>query len=124
MNYLTSSLKAALILAWLPLAFQPQATYLGKLNAELLPKRSFNQSIRFDPATEAEKSKLPTPLGAGDRAFSRNVKWPPGTGVPLSLMLVEPAQGAPYLYADTNLDGAVLDRRAGSISNLQSQPWP
>lgn len=124
MNYTSLSLKAVLILAGLSFAFQSPTTYVGQLDTELLPKRSFNQSIRFDPATEADKAKLPTPLNAGDRAFFRNVKWPPGTGTPLSLMLVEPAQGAPYLYADTNLDGAFSAAERVPFPTFKAKPGP
>ena len=124
MQYLTLSLKAMLALGWLPLAFQSPTTYSGKLNTELFPERSFNQSIRFDPASDADKSKLPTPLAAGDRAFFRNVKWPPGTGAPLALMLVEPAQGAPYLYADTNLDGKFSANERVPFPTFKANPGP
>src|SRR5215510_12262961 len=104
MERLTRSLKAMFVLVWLPLTFKSPITYIGKLNAELVPERSSDTSIHFAPATEPDLSKLATPLGADEKAFIRKVKWPPKTGALFTLLLVEPANGKPYLYADVNQD--------------------
>src|SRR5262245_19557864 len=79
--------------------------YQGQLNPKLLPNNNFAMSIRFDPAAETDKALLPVALSPGDKVFMRRIKWPPEIGKPLTMLLVEPAQGTSYLYADVDLDG-------------------
>jgi thiol-disulfide isomerase/thioredoxin len=106
MRYAAFCFLAALL--WFGVSFTPRsdADYVGKLNAELSPNDNFNMTVRFVLASDAERRRLPPPMAAGDQVFVKVLKWPPEVGQPLAMMLVEPVGGAPYLYADTNLDGA------------------
>src|SRR5262245_32796983 len=96
--------------------------YHGKLDAKLLPNNHFEMSIRFDPATEADKARLPAQVGPNDKVFYRRIKWPPETGKPLSMLLVEPEQGTPYLYADIDLDGKFSASERFAFPQFKANP--
>jgi thiol-disulfide isomerase/thioredoxin len=124
MKFCLIVLGVACVLIGSPLVLSQTAEFVGQLDKELIPRRSFNMSIRFDPATEADKSVLPTPPGAGERVFVRRVKWPPGSGAPWLLMLIEPTDGKPLLYADLNLDGKLFDAERFPFAAFEASSGP
>lgn len=103
---------------------QPRPDYSGKLNAGLLPNTRFDMSIRFDPASDADRGRLPVKAGPADKVFARKVKWPPEVGKPLAMLLVEPAQGSPYLYADVDLDGQFSAGERFAFPAFEQGPGP
>jgi len=92
-------------LGWLPAlcVAAPQVEHIGKLKPELSPSE-FVQAEEMLPATPEERVAIPVSLSAEDRVFARTTFV---TGEKsLKIALVEPALGDPYLFADTNLNGA------------------
>ncbi|HWW74077.1 MAG TPA: hypothetical protein VNZ44_01705, partial [Pyrinomonadaceae bacterium] len=103
---------------------QPRPVYSGRLNTELLPNTRFDMTIRFDPANDADRGRLPSKVGPADKVFAKRVKWPPEIGKPLAMLLVEPAQGSPYLYADVDLDGQFSAAERFAFPAFKENPGP
>lgn len=112
------------LLAARPPQQPPRPDYSGRLNTGLLPNNRFDMSIRFDPATDADRGRLPVKAGPSDKVFARRIKWPPDIGEPLAMLLVEPAQGSPYLYADIDLDGQFSAGERFAFPAFKQDPGP
>lgn len=85
----------------LPLCLQDE--HIGKLERVLAPGET-GQTEPMKPATAEERAALPVQLSAENKVFSGQTFLAKGKA--LKLMLVEPAQGTPYLFADVNMNGA------------------
>ena len=101
-------MRRALCLLLLSLALPASADPLeivSPLKAEPVPLTESNEPFRLERAPEGLAEQLPSRPEPGDRVFSGTlpVLYEPETNA--RIVLVEPAQGAPFLYADRNLDG-------------------
>src|SRR3712207_1458456 len=103
---------------------QPRPDYSGRLYAGLLPNTRFDMTIRFDPAADADRARLPVKAGSSDKVFARKVKWTPEIGKPLDMLLVEPVQGSPNLYADVDLDGQFSAGEGFAFPAFKKDPGP
>lgn len=85
------------------LCFAAALEHIGKLNPELVPSERA-QTEELIPATPAERLAIPVQLSAEDQVFAGKTFLTKKQD--LKLVLVEPAHGDPYLFADVNLNGA------------------
>jgi thiol-disulfide isomerase/thioredoxin len=96
--------------------------YVGKLEPELAPSHDSYYDERYLAA--GAELKLPLPLSAGEKAFIGELRWRPPSGSPIQAVLVEPAAGKPYLYADTNLDGTLSINERYPFSAVKDADLP
>ena len=82
-----------------------QTEFIGQLDAELSLIERLSTMMQCKPVSDEEKAKLPTPLAEGDQAFTANLYWQSKRGKDVQTILVEAADGKPFIYADTNLNG-------------------
>jgi peroxiredoxin len=99
----------AAALGWSPAAHLPVALYaqsgeVGKLSSELVPNRVRGQVETLKDAAPPDRSALPITLSEGDRLFVGATFFRKDS--PVKLMLVEPAKGEPFLFADVNQNGS------------------
>lgn len=101
----SSALALAVILV-LPagLVAQQAAELTGTLDKEPVPGSSPFSPLRLQIALPQTQG-LPAPLGDGDKVFAGRLAWSRGSKLSARVALVEPAQGEPYVYVDTDLDG-------------------
>ncbi len=85
------------------LLFLPEEN-LGKLKPELVPNRVIGQTEPLELATSEEVAALSIPLATGERVFLGVTSF--RKNAPIKLALVEPVEGAPYLFADVNQNGS------------------
>ncbi|HEX3126911.1 MAG TPA: TlpA disulfide reductase family protein, partial [Thermoanaerobaculia bacterium] len=70
-----------------------------------IPLKESGDPFRLERAPEDRIGRLPVRPGAGDRVFSGTLTVLEDLGVNAEVVLVEPAQGPAFFYADQNLDG-------------------
>lgn len=78
---------------------------VGKLEPELVPDDVRFTPFSLDPAPEGMGAELPAPPSPGDHLFVGKIPWTSRTERQARMVLVEPAQGKPWIYADVDLDG-------------------
>src|SRR5262245_1291026 len=94
-------------LAFLLLSFSLPAfaaEYTFELKVDPIPEPGVLLVFSLDPAPPTSPDTAPVPLAAEDRVFAGSFRLRPDHPE-LRVVLVEPAQGEPYLYADGDLDG-------------------
>jgi thiol-disulfide isomerase/thioredoxin len=89
------------------------------LKAEPVPFPGSDEPFRLEPAPD---ERLPVRPGPGDRVFAASlpVLYEPETNA--RVVLVEPAQGPPFLYADQNLDGLLAADERFSLGSVLRFP--
>jgi peroxiredoxin len=85
------------------------AEYLGTLESELAPNTQDLDQITFRPVRDLSKIKTAKPLEQGGSVTAGRLYHPPSDKSSILTVLVEPEDGAPYLYADLNLDSALSE---------------
>src|SRR5687767_11271351 len=84
-----------------------EAQYKGKLEPELKLSPDMGMLL-LSPATEADLAQLPAKLKEGEQAFAGKLVLSRKNKIEATLLLVEPREGTPFVYADQNLN-AKLD---------------
>src|SRR6266404_5587104 len=83
--------------------------YLGTLESELVPNTQDLDQITFRPVRDLSKIKTAKPLEQGGSVTAGRLYHPPSDKSSILTVLVEPEDGAPYLYADLNLDNTLTE---------------
>lgn len=122
----------ALILA-LPVALAagPPQEMVGRLDPEPVPDKTGYSPVRLAPAPAGTVKELPVPPAEGDRLFAGSLAWSRDKERHARIVLVEPAQGEAFLYADTDLDGKLSAKERytftqegkGSSATVLLFPW-
>ena len=92
-----------LLLSLLPGALRAEPLEIvSPLKAEPVPVplRESGEAFRLERAPEGLAERLPARPGAGDRVFSAAFTVLEDLGLNAQVVLVEPARGEPFLYAD------------------------
>lgn len=101
-----SCLTAAMIFTVAPLgAASTPPELIGQLEPQLVLDTRMQIPIRMATLTAEQAAALPAPLAQGDKAFggSANLRT-----ISLRVVLVEPKEGQPFLYADRDQDGKLV----------------
>jgi len=83
--------------------------YLGTLESELAPNTQDLDQITFRPVRDLSKIKTAKPIEQGGSVTAGRLYHPPSDKSSILTVLVEPEDGAPYLYADLNLDNTLTE---------------
>lgn len=93
--------------------------YVGRLEAGLEPDSSVGPAFDLERAPAELLERLPVRPGPGEKVFSGKLQvFYDGTVVP-QVVLVEPAQGKPFLYVDMDMNGAL-----SASERFDFGPWP
>jgi thiol-disulfide isomerase/thioredoxin len=91
-------------------AAETPTEFRGKLSPEPIPEESRFMPMYQEPASAEMIGKLPGPPAEGSRiSHARLPLGPLDRKRDLSLYLVQPAQGEPYLFADLDRDGKIVE---------------
>jgi thiol-disulfide isomerase/thioredoxin len=85
-------------------AYAAGQEHMGKLSSDLIPNQA-RATKELLPASSAERESLPVQLSADDLVFAGDLAITHDRK--MKLLLVEPAHGQPYLFADVNLSGVL-----------------
>jgi thiol-disulfide isomerase/thioredoxin len=113
------------------LAADPPQEMVGRLDPEPVPDKTGYMPVRLEPAPAGTAKELPAPPAEGDRLFAGSLAWSRDKKRDARVVLVEPAQGEAFLYADTDLDGklSAAERHAltaegkGFPATVLRLPW-
>lgn len=83
--------------------------YFGTLESELVPNTGDLDQITFRPVRDLSKIKTAKPIEQGGSVTAGRLYHPPSDKSSILTVLVEPEDGAPYIYADLNLDNALSE---------------
>ncbi len=83
--------------------------YLGTLESELVPNTEDLDQITFRPVRDLSKIKTAKPIEPGGSVTAGRLYHPPSDKSSILTVLVEPEDGAPYIYADLNLDNVLTE---------------
>lgn len=83
--------------------------FTGTLDPELAPNREDFDQVTFRPIRDFSKLKMARPPEQGATVTAGRLYHPPSDKSSILTLLVEPNDGAPYLYADLNLDGSLTE---------------
>lgn len=83
--------------------------YLGTLESELVPNTEDLDQITFRPVRDLSKIKTAKPIEPGSSVTAGRLYHPPSDKSSILTVLVEPEDGAPYIYADLNLDSVLSE---------------
>ncbi len=83
--------------------------YLGTLEPELVPNTEDLDQITFRPLRDPSKIKTAKPIEPGGSVTAGRLYHPPSDKSSILTVLVEPEDGAPYIYADLNLDNVLTE---------------
>jgi peroxiredoxin len=81
--------------------------YTGKLDPGLVANTDDTEQVIFRPMSDLSKIKLVKPIERGANVTAGRLYYAPSDKSAILALLVEPEGGAPYLYADVNLDNAL-----------------
>ena len=81
------------------------AEYVSELKVEPTPDATSLMVIGVEPASKERIGDMPAPPAAGDRVYDGSFRLSRDSPREIRVLLVEPAQGAPFLYADADVDG-------------------
>jgi thiol-disulfide isomerase/thioredoxin len=95
---------------------------VSPLKAEPVPLPGSDEPFRLERAPDGLAGRLPFRPGAGDRVYSADlpVLYEPETDA--RIVLVEPTEGPPFLYADQNLDGLLAADERFSLGSVLRFP--
>lgn len=93
------------------------AEYTFELKGDPIPEPAF-LGFRLDPAPREIADALPVRPSAEDRIFAGSFRLTPDHPKEVRVVLVEPAQGEPHLYADENLDGSLTAQERFSLGEV------
>lgn len=98
--------------------------YLGTLDPSLVANTQDMDQITFRPLRDLSKIKTAKPLEPGVSITAGRLYHPPSDKSSVLAVLVEPEDGAPYIYADLNLDNVLAeDERFELKPAEQNQPY-
>src|SRR5258707_12182107 len=83
--------------------------YLGTLESELVPNTADLDQITFRPVRDLSRIKTAKPIEPGGSVTAGRLYHPPSDKSSILTVLVEPEDGAPYIYADLNLDNVLTE---------------
>ena len=83
--------------------------YFGTLEPELVPNTQDLDQITFRPVRDLSKIKTAKPIEQGASVTAGRLYHPPSDKSSILAVLVEPEDGAPYIYADLNLDNVLSE---------------
>src|SRR5258707_13618347 len=81
--------------------------YLGTLESELVPNTEDLDQITFRPVRDLSKIKTAKPIEPGGSVTAGRLYHPPSDKSSILTVLVDPEDGAPYIYAVLNLDNVL-----------------
>ncbi|HET9225968.1 MAG TPA: TlpA disulfide reductase family protein, partial [Thermoanaerobaculia bacterium] len=81
---------------------KPVVEYAGRLGTEALPQVGSGMPVKLEPATP---EALPVPPAPGDSVYAGRMRVLRRNPLEAQIVLVQPAEGTPFVYADTDLDG-------------------
>jgi thiol-disulfide isomerase/thioredoxin len=84
---------------------KPVVEYAGRLGTEAVPQAGSGMPQKLEPATPEVLAALPVPAAPGESVYAGRMRLLRRSPLEAQLVLVEPPRGAPFLYADTDLDG-------------------
>jgi thiol-disulfide isomerase/thioredoxin len=96
---------------------------VSPLKAEPVPFPDSDEPFQLARAPASLVEHLPFRAGAGDRVFSATLAVLEDLGLNAQVVLVEPAQGEPFLYADQDLNGILSGEERfsfGPVENMDS----
>lgn len=98
---------------------KPPVEYVGRLGREPLPQAGSGMRQKLDPAPPEVLAALPVRPSPEERVYAGKI-WVLRRSEPnAQVVLVEPAEGKPFLYVDADLDGTLS---AGE--RLELGEWP
>lgn len=99
------------------------AEYFGQFDAELTPDLKYIYATGFKPAADVSKYKFKRALEK-DAAVAVGTIYDnrKGSGERLELILVEPKNENPYIYADSNADGAFDESERLTLAPVKDKP--
>lgn len=83
--------------------------FTGTLDPELAANREDFDQVIFRPIRDISKLKMARPPEQGATVTASRLYHPPSDKSSILTLLVEPNDGAPYLYADLNLDSSLTE---------------
>jgi thiol-disulfide isomerase/thioredoxin len=83
--------------------------FTGTLDAELAPNREDFDQVVFRPIRDFSKLKMTRPPEQGATVTAGRLYHSPSDKSSILTLLVEPEDGAPYLYSDVNLDNSLTE---------------
>ena len=84
---------------------KPVVDYVGRLGTEAVPQVGSGMPQRLEPATPEALAALPIPPAPGESVYAGRIRLLRRNPLEAQVVLVQPEEGAPFLYADTDLDG-------------------
>ncbi|HVG08977.1 MAG TPA: TlpA disulfide reductase family protein [Thermoanaerobaculia bacterium] len=97
---------------------KPPVEYVGRLG-EPVPQSGPGLPQKLDPAPPELLEALPVRPAPEDRVYSGNMRVLRRSKLDAQVVLVEPPQGKPFLYADVDLDGKLSAAERFDFGN-----WP
>ncbi len=96
--------------------------YVSRLKGEPVPDLSSFWPFQLEPATAEHLAGLPSQ--PGDRAFAGILEVLEETDLDARVVLVEPAEGEPFLYVDADLDGILSSRERFAFGEVPGVEGP
>lgn len=109
---------------------QTSREFIGKFRPELAPKIFPTLWFKLSAVDDEGRKRLQSRVQVADLAFSGSVLWPDGkpeTAAPsaaksFQAFLVEPSNGARYLWADVNGDGNLMPDEQFNFTEMPLKP--
>lgn len=83
--------------------------YVGKLDGDLVANTEDMDQVVFKPIRELSKIKFATPPEEGSHLTAARLYHPPQDKSSILTIFVEPEDGAPFIYADIDLNNTLTD---------------
>jgi thiol-disulfide isomerase/thioredoxin len=111
---------AVFALLLIPIGAAAQERITGRLSREPVIDTAMELPLPLKPVEVEALPPLPSPPVPGDHLFRGRLHWQKSKapGSEFILVMVEPASGAPYLYADVDRDGKIAAAERFAFADL------